>query len=164
MRLPRYERKRMNVRPRPSKKEKLSIWEELNRPLVIWLLTASIGGLVTALYTNHQNCVRDSAATVSHYNRMAAEIDFRRRQIATNIRALTSVDGVPDALKRVNYLYPEFRDTPIAALEKESASMNPTTKPDAMFVAITTSLLQTFAGSLTMYRLWGYWSAYHPTI
>ncbi|MEH2469212.1 hypothetical protein V1281_001534 [Nitrobacteraceae bacterium AZCC 2161] len=106
-------------RPKADKPQESRAWKILNSSIVIWLLTAALGSVVTFTFTNLQSCLKDADEKATRGNKVFGEILDRRVTIAHAINDSKSIADLSNRLKNIGYLRYEFKDVPIVSLTAE---------------------------------------------
>ena len=98
-------------KPKPN-----PLWEFVNKPAILWLMSALFLTAGGAYLTNHQQCMRDADRLIDNYNDIASEIRFRRDKLADLIQKATSAGEVHAIAGNIPYLHASLKDTKLVEL------------------------------------------------
>jgi hypothetical protein len=104
----------------------------LNKPAVLWLASAIFISVAGTAFSNSQRCYADAAILETRYFRIGQEIFGRKWPLTTLIESAKGIDDVRAAFKAESgkFLYAEFKDETLAALDYEYGRILNNARPD----------------------------------
>ena len=88
----------------------------LNRPFVLWMLSAVILSFGGWAYGAYHQCITEARAISAIYAMYGYEIFYRQDEILQNVNDATTVSGLRKALQKKTYFNSDLKDKPIAEL------------------------------------------------